>query len=79
MERETRYIVLKLKDIEAATQGNAAFMQFNEVCDAVTGYRATQGKPPLCCVVVEADWPEYETVWAMIEARMNKEEQNNGQ
>ena len=26
---------------------------------------------PVDCVVVEADWPEYEIVWKMIEARMN--------
>lgn len=81
MQREQRYIVLKLKDIEAARErfptltccGN--MVAFNQVCDAVTLARGVQGKPLLECVVVEKDWPEYETVWQMIANRVdNKEE-----
>lgn len=74
MKREARYIVLKLKDIaelEADTGVDCATKPFNEVCDAVSIHRAAVGKPPLKCVVVEADWPEYEAVWGMIEARVD--------
>ena len=33
-------------------------------------HRTGIGKPPLDCVVVEADWPEYEPTWKAIEARV---------
>nr|CAK6606230.1 unknown function [Klebsiella phage vB_Ko_K4PH164] len=34
-------------------------------------WRKTVGKKPFECVVVEHDWPEYETVWQMIEDRVD--------
>lgn len=34
-------------------------------------WRKTVGKKPFECVVVEHDWPEYERVWKMIEARVD--------
>lgn len=57
--REDRYIVVKVSDLEAVGQRNA--MQ-----DWLRNY----GVRTRSCVVVEADWPEYEPVWQMIEARM---------
>ena len=33
------------------------------------------GRPPLGCVVVESDWPEYEPTWRAIEARATGAEQ----
>jgi len=57
-KREVRYIVIKLKDINQNTQRQLHnFMQDLEI-------------PSRDCVVVESDWPEYEPVWKMIEARM---------
>lgn len=57
-KREERYIVVKLKHLaglQVAPLRN--FLRENRV-------------PTLDCVVVEADWPEYEPVWQMIERRM---------
>lgn len=57
-KRETRYAVIKLKDINQNTQRQLHnFMEDLEI-------------PSRDCVVVESDWPEYEPVWKMIEARM---------
>lgn len=40
-------------------------------------WRKKVGKKPFECVVVEHDWPEYERVWKMIEARVNMENQHD--
>lgn len=75
MNREDRYLVLKVTDIETA-----AFLQLitPEIIDAldiaanaVKAVRQLRGKDELSCVVVESDWPEYEPVWGMIEARVD--------
>lgn len=71
MEREQRYIVLKLKDMEEASFPLGHIDAFNEICDAVNTTRIRRGAGLLECVVVEQDWPEYETVWRMIEARVD--------
>lgn len=70
MEREHRYIVIKLKDVEA--MGNMdAYRVLHNIGRQVQNFRAANGKPPLECVVVESDWPEYEPTWAAIAARMD--------
>lgn len=58
-KRENRFIVVKLKDASPRTQ------QF------LRSYLATCNLPERQYVVVESDWPEYEQVWAMIEARVD--------
>lgn len=64
--REDRYIVIKRDHLrcyhddnlnEAREQNLRAFLEEREI-DTID------------CVVVEADWPEYEPVWAMIEDRV---------
>jgi hypothetical protein len=56
-ERESRYIVIKRKDISEGTEiGLRRFLMAN-------------GIEPVDSVVVESDWPEYETVWSMIATR----------
>lgn len=67
-KRENRYIVFKAKDLECLD----TFSQFvlSELCKRVAEVRTQRGKDGLECVVIESDWPEYETVWKMIEARM---------
>lgn len=57
-QREERYIVIKRKHL---TNGHEL---------DIRGYLDQIGVGTVECVVVEADWPEYETVWAMIEARV---------
>lgn len=57
-KREERYIVIKVKDLKYASAENKLLRVLQDA-----------GIPTRRCVVVEADWPEYETVWKMIEAR----------
>ena len=44
MEREQRYIVLKLKDIDAAGLTETELSAFNQVCDKVSATREAAGK-----------------------------------
>lgn len=77
-EREHRYVVLKGRDIHLALskmeRGDLAAL-----CAKVDAYRAAVGRPPLVCVVVESDWPEYEPTWQAIEERVEQEHEDNGQ
>lgn len=69
MERENRYLVIKFKDaIEALTVEQREALR--GIAIAVTAHRLDNGKQPLDAVIVESDWPEYEQVWEMIEARV---------
>ena len=67
--REERYIVFKLADVE-----NDFFpseiSQLLRLHETQQNMRKQSGKPPLECVVVESDWPEYEPTWRAIEARV---------
>jgi hypothetical protein len=71
-QREKRYIVIKKTDLEAIQISLAPVekQSFNNVLDELAKYRDVVGKAPLECVVVEKDWPEFELVWKLIEARM---------
>ena len=67
--REERYIVFKLSDVEEHfTPGER--QQLARLAEVQRVGRSESGKPQLDCVVVEADWPEYEPTWKAIEARM---------
>lgn len=55
--REERYIVVKRKHLHPMAEASLR----NDMRDL--------GIQTVECVVVESDWPEYETVWKMIEAR----------
>ena len=57
-EREDRYIVVKRKTMHSEHE--------MELCAFLTERNIATVE----CVVVESDWPEYETVWQMIEARV---------
>ena len=57
-EREERYIVIKRK-----------YLSEQQERDLREGMRL-RGIGTVECVVVESDWPEYETVWKMIEDRV---------
>lgn len=72
MEREQRYIVIKLTDLEkTTTEIQGALLA---VCDAVIEQREKANKEPLECVVVESDWPEYEPTWGKIAMRVDLEQ-----
>ena len=68
-KREPRYVVLKIKDVLAHLSACEIdrLQEFGEKC---ADGRNSEGKPPLNAVVVEQDWPEFDLVWQMIEARM---------
>ncbi|AXC40312.1 hypothetical protein HOT65_gp113 [Salmonella phage S133] len=78
MEREERYVVIKLSDIEKAielghiTQSN--FTTLEHILSKLWYSRAQRGKEDLKTVVVEHDWPEYEEVWKMLENRVDFEQ-----
>ena len=68
-QREERYLVFKLSDVaEHFTPGER--LQLARLAEVQRVGRSESGKPLLECVVVEADWPEYEPTWNAIEARM---------
>jgi hypothetical protein len=58
--REDRYVVFKRKDFA----GNLTPLDENKI------YELAEHLPQRRYVVVESDWPEYEMVWKMIEARV---------
>ena len=69
MQRERRYIIFKTSDtVYLAAGGKKAVV---DLIKAMAQILEDHGKPPLNCVVVEEDWPEYEKVWQMFEARVN--------
>lgn len=70
-EREQRYIVLKVKDIEAAHFDGKTLAALNYITTEIDANRKGDGKQPLQCVVVESDWPEYEPTWRAIEQRVS--------
>jgi hypothetical protein len=65
-EREQRYFVFKIKEVHQLPNYLwDSFADILEFCDKTFPQRQY--------VVVEDDWPEYETVWKMIEDRVGKE------
>lgn len=67
--REPRYVVFKIKDIQAYLN-IAQIDALQTAGETIAAGRALEGKPPFNAVVVEQDWPEFEPTWAAIEARM---------
>lgn len=68
-KREGRYLVFKLSDVEEHFTPSER-QQLARLAKVQRVGRSESGKPLLECVVVEADWPEYEPTWRAIEARV---------
>lgn len=68
-KRESRYIVLKLNDVEQLNQTHR--QRLRDICQEIDAIRDARDADPLECVVVESDWPEYYPTWYAIEARTN--------
>jgi hypothetical protein len=64
-KREDRYFVFKRSDVPE--DAIATLETLRQIADHL---REIKGKAPLECVVIESDWPEYESVWQMIEDRV---------
>jgi len=76
MNKEQRYVVLKMSDIEEFLNESQK-IQLSNICFRVEQSRLLHKKESLKAVVVEHDWPEYEPTWDAIEARINAEDINN--
>ena len=65
-EREIRYVVVKLSHLrrDDATLGTNKETVLRE-------FLARESINSVASVVVEADWPEYDVVWNLIERRTN--------
>ena len=70
MEREHRYYVAKKKDVEKYLSDEQQ-LQFDRLLTKIRVGRLNDGKSNVQTVCVDSDWPEYETVWKMIEARVD--------
>ena len=67
--REERYLVIKIKDaFTYLTRADVHWLR--HLTEVIDMGRAANGKRLFNCAVVEDDWPEYEPVWAAIEARV---------
>jgi hypothetical protein len=69
--REERYYVLKISDMRKYLS-REKFEFVGSIAEKLNAGRAVDGKTVLQAVVVEHDWPEYESVWQMIEARVRQ-------
>lgn len=83
MEREERYVVIKLSDIEKALElghiNQSNIKTIDHILTKIWYSRAQRGKEDLKTVVVEHDWPEYEKVWEMLEKRIDSEDVANAE
>ena len=70
-KREGRYLVLKNTDVAKYLTEDQQ-IQLGALATKVAVGRLKAGKPDHNYVVVADDWPEYETVRAMIEARVTE-------
>lgn len=74
MIREDRYITIKRSDLDDAVAkgylNKHNLLMLTCFLDKYETYRHNQ-KVPLETVVVEKDWPEYEVVWKLIQARVD--------
>ena len=68
-QREERYIVFNLSDVEEHFTPNEK-QHLERLVEVQRACREEACKSPLDCVVVESDWPEYEPTWKAIEARV---------
>ncbi len=68
MERENRYMILKLNDVEKLTEEKK--QQLCAIASDIYFKRMQEERGLLVAVVVESDWPEYEKVWGMIQRRV---------
>lgn len=68
-KREQRYFVVKVKDAKEYLDAHQ-LEKLAEIADTISEGREKDGIPAVECVVVESDWPEYESTWRAIEARI---------
>lgn len=67
-QRQRRYLVFKITDLYKPGMAEVR-STLEELCTQIDQSRRSAAKNPLECLVIESDWPEYETAWKMIEER----------
>lgn len=72
MELEQRYIVLKEKDVKKYLDNNQKDDLVN-ICAEIIVKREAVNRGRLECIVIEKDWPEYETVLKLLSDRVDNE------
>ncbi len=72
MIRENRYLVINRDDLSYLTSGDQ--LELSALLYKIKCGRENDGKPKRNYVLVADHWPEYETVWKMIEDRVNQGE-----
>ncbi len=72
MLRENRYFVFKITDMEYYLMEEERRI-LEDLQQKINQGRLRANKQPLQGVICESDWPEYEAVWQLIEARVEKE------
>lgn len=70
MKLEQRYVVFKVKDAQTLLQPHE-IEQLNHLCRVMEARRHNSGKPPLQCLCVEPDWPEYAIALHALETRVD--------
>ncbi len=71
-KREDRYLVLKKSDIEHLLNRRMQ-ADLKYIAATVDTGRLNENRGSLDCVVVEADWPEFEPTWQAIKDRVNSD------
>lgn len=69
--REEHYIVFKMSDLGNSLKGD----EIRRLAREYAEHLEQLGKKPLDYVVIAADWPEYESTWRIIEARVTGAQQ----
>jgi hypothetical protein len=64
---ELRYMTFKLTDLAGLELQDLTTL--HHLANKVARLRAEAGKKPLCALVVEKDWPEYQPTWAALAKR----------
>lgn len=72
MELESRYVVLKVKDVREALSTDE-LVTLADLFAKIEIARVKRGAKPLSAVVVEADWPEYEATVAALKLRIEQQ------
>lgn len=70
MNLENRYLVLKRADIEKYISLSDQLILAN-IYQAIEYNRHDEERPPLECIVIESDWPEYEPTLSALETRVD--------
>ncbi|MNJ26555.1 hypothetical protein D3C77_210420 [compost metagenome] len=73
-EREARYLVIKLSKLDAGYATGELYAD----AELAKKIEKLASSALIDCVVIEKDWPEYEPVWSMIEARVTGKPTSDG-